>query len=712
MPLYFRRSISAGPFRFNLSKSGIGVSVGIKGLRIGSGPRGNYVHMGVGGIYYRASLEGSFKGRESQTGSREPLVNRPAEGQSQLAEMETANLLELVPTTPQGIIDQINQKMSLFSYWPIVIVVGLFVFGYAYNAPQLEPAASAIFVFTIVISIFAWYYDRMRKVVVVLYDIDDGANKVFSSVCREFDVLSKAARIWNVDTHGWILDWKRNAGANSQITRSEATIVYSLPSVLKSNISVPCVTGGKTTIYFFPDMVMIAKDSRITGINYDQLSIHWADQPFIESERVPHDGQIINHTWAFVNKDGGPDRRFNNNRQIPVVLYQSMLISCPTGTLKNLYLSKNDNRYQFDAALKQLDLYNKGRTPQADAALIPLANTEAEVRNADRKASSKSALIIPSLIAGGVVGAILIMMLTAQPRPEPNGGSAPVPQTPPPPIAPDLANGNQREKDRSGIDKARERDQQWKSERATELKRQAELAQRAELEKQAERERQLEISQRAELQNRADREREEEEMRTQAGLLCDQAAANPTDPRKPASVPGVPYGELQKNSESARRLCEVAVKKLPNEPRYRYQLARAVGFSDPTSAAEIYKKLTRERYPAAFDNLASLLLQRKDRRQMSQVVALLHEGIRLGDPDSMVTMAALIDNSIVVHPDGERAKFMLLERAARLGHAGARLAIEQRDPAEEERNPEQHRHDQEMFLQLLGNVIGGVLRTR
>src|SRR4051795_5724172 len=56
MPFYLRKSIRAGPFRFNLSNSGIGVSVGVKGLRIGTGPRGHYVHAGRGGLYYRSSI--------------------------------------------------------------------------------------------------------------------------------------------------------------------------------------------------------------------------------------------------------------------------------------------------------------------------------------------------------------------------------------------------------------------------------------------------------------------------------------------------------------------------------------------------------------------------------------------------------------------------------------------------------------------------------
>jgi hypothetical protein len=42
MGLYFRRSVRAGPFRFNFSTSGIGVSAGIPGWRVGTGPRGAY----------------------------------------------------------------------------------------------------------------------------------------------------------------------------------------------------------------------------------------------------------------------------------------------------------------------------------------------------------------------------------------------------------------------------------------------------------------------------------------------------------------------------------------------------------------------------------------------------------------------------------------------------------------------------------------------
>jgi hypothetical protein len=54
---YLRKSLGFGPLRINLSKSGLGGSVGVKGLRVGTGPRGRYLHAGRGGLYYRTSLD-------------------------------------------------------------------------------------------------------------------------------------------------------------------------------------------------------------------------------------------------------------------------------------------------------------------------------------------------------------------------------------------------------------------------------------------------------------------------------------------------------------------------------------------------------------------------------------------------------------------------------------------------------------------------------
>ena len=70
MGWYLRKSFGIGPIRLNLSKSGLGLSAGIKGLRIGTGPRGSYMHGGREGLYYRQSLRS--RGKQGEV-AQEPM---------------------------------------------------------------------------------------------------------------------------------------------------------------------------------------------------------------------------------------------------------------------------------------------------------------------------------------------------------------------------------------------------------------------------------------------------------------------------------------------------------------------------------------------------------------------------------------------------------------------------------------------------------------
>jgi hypothetical protein len=60
----FRRSIRVGPFRFNLSKSGVGTSVGIPGFRVGKDSKGrSYQQTSLPGTgIYRRDYDGTPQG--------------------------------------------------------------------------------------------------------------------------------------------------------------------------------------------------------------------------------------------------------------------------------------------------------------------------------------------------------------------------------------------------------------------------------------------------------------------------------------------------------------------------------------------------------------------------------------------------------------------------------------------------------------------------
>ncbi len=76
MGFYLRKSFRAGPIRFNLSKSGIGASVGVTGARLGVSSEGRaYVHGGRGGVYCRKSLGGGG----GRAGGAQPAAAGPIE---------------------------------------------------------------------------------------------------------------------------------------------------------------------------------------------------------------------------------------------------------------------------------------------------------------------------------------------------------------------------------------------------------------------------------------------------------------------------------------------------------------------------------------------------------------------------------------------------------------------------------------------------------
>lgn len=84
MGWYLRKSLSLGPLRFNLSKSGIGTSIGVKGLRIGTGPAGSYLRGGRGGLYFRQPLGGKSQEPPSDEAARPVEAPRPKDGLARL----------------------------------------------------------------------------------------------------------------------------------------------------------------------------------------------------------------------------------------------------------------------------------------------------------------------------------------------------------------------------------------------------------------------------------------------------------------------------------------------------------------------------------------------------------------------------------------------------------------------------------------------------
>jgi TPR repeat protein len=191
---------------------------------------------------------------------------------------------------------------------------------------------------------------------------------------------------------------------------------------------------------------------------------------------------------------------------------------------------------------------------------------------------------------------------------------------------------------------------------------------------------------------------------TEAAGLCDDLAANPSDTNRVGE--GVPFDALKARAQEAVSNCETAVSQKPGELRFKYQLARALHWTNRKRAFDILQELVGQRYPAAFDNLGWLYLT--ERKDTDKAIALFRSGAQTGDSDSMLSLAEMIDRGhlVVANPAGE--KLALYQRAAQLGNKTAITAYQ--NVLAEIQNAEQARVLQLQQQQMMLQILGGVLR--
>jgi hypothetical protein len=210
--------------------------------------------------------------------------------------------------------------------------------------------------------------DIKRRTLCIEYPGADAPDSSFSLSIPGFKKLASSSKIWRVISSSTVTDRKHNAGAGQHIVRSGAKAGFGLPPFISSNIKVPFLRGSRT-MYFFPDAILIHDVKGYARISYDQLHTTATITRFIESGFRPREAPVVDQTWQIVNKNGGPDRRAKNNRQIPVVQYDVLRIRCDNVVNDELYISAPGAATAFVASigfLKQLP-ESKQAIQQSDA---------------------------------------------------------------------------------------------------------------------------------------------------------------------------------------------------------------------------------------------------------------------------------------------------------------------------------------------------------
>lgn len=346
MAWYLRKSVSLGPIRLNLSKGGIGTSVGVTGFRVGVRPNGSsYIHAGRHGLYMREELGGR---RTVEQPDAQPQIPSNAPSTQVFATVCTSEL-----STPERkeFLDRLNKSYKDFRSDYLVIVLSVVAFMVA----LLSGNGTAILILTIlgtVASIAAAVLESKRRTVKIEYNFEADDTSSYSQLASAVNTLTKCRKVWayiNARSISSLHESKVNAGASSLISRAMASIGTGTPPWVETNITIPMITARGTTIYFLPDCLLIYDIRGVGCAKHEDLQLSAEVERFIEDETVPSDSTVVDSTWKFANKKGGPDRRFNNNVRIPICLYGVLNMSLPAGLLFQLQTSASDAPSEFSS---------------------------------------------------------------------------------------------------------------------------------------------------------------------------------------------------------------------------------------------------------------------------------------------------------------------------------------------------------------------------
>ncbi len=361
MSFYLRKAIRVGPLRFNLSKSGVGVSGGIKGFRLGAGPRGNYVHMGRGGIYYRKTLPVTRQSsqpapRQFQQNTGDPYgqLDAPPLPQVNMVEIESGDVAGMAHSSSSELLQEIQDKGKAIRFTPLAWAVSVGVMAWA--ALQGVTGFPLMLLGALLIGgiLYCSRWDALRKTVVLFYEFDDALEKASERLHLSAHELATCRGKWHISAQGHVSDTKYTGGASTVVNRKPTSIRIDSPPFLKSNIKTVAFDAGRQTLYFFPDRILVFDSGNVGAVGYSELKLHIASGRFIESESVPADAQIVDYTWQYVNKKGGPDKRFANNRQIPICMYDEIHLWSRSGLNELIQVSRCGIAHEFSNSVALL----------------------------------------------------------------------------------------------------------------------------------------------------------------------------------------------------------------------------------------------------------------------------------------------------------------------------------------------------------------------
>lgn len=273
-----------------------------------------------------------------------------------MTQIESADVAGMVNSSSDELLQELNEKKRIPTIGPWALAASVVLMVLAFVA-RSHPILLFILGIGLAVGVyFAFRRDVIRKTVVLLYDLEPELEQAFGILHASATQLATCSGCWHIAASGRIQDRKYHAGASELVDRKNTTIRAASPGFLKTNIQTVAIGVGRQTLYLFPDRLLVFDAGRVGAVGYNELSVTVSETRFVERS-APSDARVVDHTWRYVNKKGGPDRRFANNQQLPICLYDEIHFGSSSGLNEIIQVSRCGIGLRIEQSVRKLAQY-------------------------------------------------------------------------------------------------------------------------------------------------------------------------------------------------------------------------------------------------------------------------------------------------------------------------------------------------------------------
>ena len=371
----FRRRIKVIPGVYlNVSKRGVSTTVGVRGASLTFRGDGTYANVGIPGTGFssRQKISGRPSAPAPSTRSSSPRPQRSVpfipENIEHNADYHfvSADPLEIASPDLQGlqfaIIEANRQKYDLKEDLKLL-----------YDSI----AKTRFFIKLSKFSLLHFILPPFRRYLVLLLskkesaadevkssiasssvplgiDMDDDIEGAYAQLLSAFEDLASSQYIWDITSASDVDKIKLRSVASSAITRTRTRFTFAhVPGIDSDSPAFHLVNANGADIYIYPGFfVMYENPERLGVVELSKLRVNFERTGFLEQEKMPKDSTKISEVWERTNKDGSRDKRFSENRLLPVMEYGEITFKTKTGIHEKYMISNCQYADNFVNALK------------------------------------------------------------------------------------------------------------------------------------------------------------------------------------------------------------------------------------------------------------------------------------------------------------------------------------------------------------------------